>query len=415
MQTKRLAKVQIAIGAGKGGVGKSMLTAQIAAFLVAKGYKVGLLDADLYGPSQPTMLKVDRPASISKQKRDGVEYEQIIPARSRGIAYVSLGLFRSQGAAVAARAPISNGLIKNFLNQVQWESGGGKLDVLLIDLPPGTGDIQLSVAQQICCDAACLVSTPQKVCLEDVRRAKDLFSQLKIPLLGFVFNMSYMEINGKTHFPFGRADNELWENLLATKCLGQIPLDPNLSLFADQGQTLVAAESKQNTHSSAYQALELISGFFEKLLQTVEKTSDHSFSLTLKSKTQSVFFGEEHPFLKSVSLNSAGQIFIQSRDREELLLDPMQLLQECPCAQCAAKRNAKNKEQCERVTPVFQGVESVGNYAMRVITRGGCSLGIFPFTDLYQNSSGDNFSFKNNFSAEFVRNHTSEVGSQHNA
>lgn len=377
MGQQRIASLQVAIGAGKGGVGKSMLTAQIAGYLAAKGYKVGVLDADLYGPSQPTMLKVDRPASA--QTKEGVE--EITPARSQGISYVSLGLFRPSGSAVAARAPIVTGMISRFLKHVHW----GKLDFLLIDLPPGTGDIQLSLAQQISCDAACLVSTPGKVCLEDVRRSSSLFTQMQIPILGYILNMAFMDLPGSSEekvYPFGRPDEKTWDNMLQASCLAQLPLDPSLNALANEGVTLASQDSKGQKSKIASQLHEL-STLLESFLKRREGSQESFFRLlpSEKSADQVTLLG--HPLLKAVQLIDAKVLLLENLEGQLIQLDLMKLVELCPCAGCCNTEDKNHKSEGEWK---LLHVESVGNYGLKVLTQAGCPLGIFPVDELFHDA-----------------------------
>lgn len=226
---KELAKCVLAVAAGKGGVGKSMLSAHLATMWARQGYKVGLLDADLYGPSLTTMLRLDRPAAQ--------EGNLWIPALSYGVKLMSLGLFRSVSEPAAVRAPIANQMINQFLQHVDW----GELDYLILDFPPGTGDIQLSLAQQTIIHCACLIGTPQMVCLHDMKRARELFAKLQIPVAGYVVNMAYLLQNGKKSAPFGLCDFVAWQQTLAVDCLGQIPLDPAIAQAGDVGKTLTSS------------------------------------------------------------------------------------------------------------------------------------------------------------------------------
>src|ERR1700733_7400327 len=172
-------KKAIAIAAGKGGVGKSTVTVNLALALKQKGYRVGVLDADVYGPSLRRMLPEDKlPQQIG---------ERFIPAQSMGIQVISLAYFRRENEAAAVRAPIANAIVTQFIEQVEWE----ELDYLLVDFPPGTGDIQLTLGQKASLSGAILVTTPQEVALLDVRKAMHLFHQLHIPILGVLENMSY--------------------------------------------------------------------------------------------------------------------------------------------------------------------------------------------------------------------------------
>ncbi|MEL0122876.1 MAG: Mrp/NBP35 family ATP-binding protein, partial [Paracoccaceae bacterium] len=165
----------IAVASGKGGVGKSTVSANLACALAAQGKKVGLLDADVYGPSQPRMLGVSgRPSSP-----DG---KIILPLRNHGVTMMSLGLMTNEDQAVVWRGPMLMGALQQMLLQVQW----GALDVLIVDLPPGTGDVQLSLAQKTHLSGAVIVSTPQDVALLDARKGIDMFRQLNTPLLGMI-------------------------------------------------------------------------------------------------------------------------------------------------------------------------------------------------------------------------------------
>jgi ATP-binding protein involved in chromosome partitioning len=216
----------IGIAAGKGGVGKSTLTVNLALALIKKGLRVGLLDADLYGPSVRRMLPEDR---LPKQ-----EGELLIPAWSRGIRVLSMAYFRQENQATAVRAPIANGMIKKFLQQVSW----GPLDYLLIDFPPGTGDIQITLSQQALLTGALMITTPQEISAMDVRKAIHLFQQLNVPLLGVVENMSHYEIAGERLYPFGKGGGARLGAEFALPLLAQIPLDPAISVSGDTGSSL---------------------------------------------------------------------------------------------------------------------------------------------------------------------------------
>ncbi|MEM7614646.1 MAG: Mrp/NBP35 family ATP-binding protein, partial [Pseudomonadota bacterium] len=169
----------IAVASGKGGVGKSTVSANIAAALAAEGRKVGMLDADVYGPSQPRMLGISgRPASP-----DG---KTILPLRNHGITLMSIGLLTREDEAVVWRGPMLMGALQQMMNQVQW----GALDVLIVDLPPGTGDVQMTLTQKAEVDGAIVVSTPQDVALLDARKAINMFNKMGTPILGMIENMS---------------------------------------------------------------------------------------------------------------------------------------------------------------------------------------------------------------------------------
>lgn len=218
----------IAVAAGKGGVGKSSVTTNLAFSLKRAGYSVGVLDADVYGPSIRRMLPED--------ERPSQEGDILRPAISKGIRMMSMAYFRREADAAAIRAPIANGLISQFLNKVEW----GYLDFLLIDFPPGTGDIQLTLSQQANLTGALMVTTPQEVAVMDVRKAMNLFDQLHVPVIGVVENMSYYldpVTNQKIHL-FGKGGGERLAAETAVPFLGEIPIDPNVSRAGDEGQSI---------------------------------------------------------------------------------------------------------------------------------------------------------------------------------
>jgi len=240
----------LAIGSGKGGVGKSTLTSNLAVALARKGRRVGLLDADIYGPSQPRMLGLtgQRPTS------DG---QMIEPLHAHGVTVMSLGLMMKEGEAVVWRGPMLMGALQQMLNQVKW----GELDVLLVDLPPGTGDVQLSLCQKAQVSGAIIVSTPQDVALIDARRAIDMFDKLKTPVLGLVENMStYICPNcGHEEHLFGHGGVAAEAQKLELPFLGEIPLNLDVRMAGDAG-TPVAAGDGPVAQSFARLAERLIAG-----------------------------------------------------------------------------------------------------------------------------------------------------------
>ncbi len=222
----------IAIAAGKGGVGKSTVTVNLGLALKALGYRVGIMDTDIYGPSIRKMLPEDR---LPSQKGNLIQ-----PALCNGINMISMAYFRKEHEAAAVRAPIANSLISQFIKNVQW----GPLDFLLVDFPPGTGDIQLTLSQQAHLLGALMVTTPQEVALLDVRKAMSLFEQVKIPIMGIIENMSYYQSSEKAEpaYLFGRGGGERLAKQTGTPFLGQIPLDPVLCNCGDQGQSIFSID-----------------------------------------------------------------------------------------------------------------------------------------------------------------------------
>ena len=216
----------VAIGSGKGGVGKSTVSSNLAVALAKAGRKVGLLDADIYGPSQPRMMGVNkRPASP-----DG---KTIIPLEAHGVTLMSIGFMMEEGKAVVWRGPMLMGALQQMLGQVEW----GELDVLLVDLPPGTGDVQLTLCTKSELTGAIVVSTPQDVALIDARKALDMFATLKTPVLGLIENMSMFVCPdcGSEHQIFGQGGVAAEAEKIGVPLLGTLPIDLETRLAGDHG------------------------------------------------------------------------------------------------------------------------------------------------------------------------------------
>jgi ATP-binding protein involved in chromosome partitioning len=224
----------IAIASGKGGVGKSTVSSNLAVALARAGRRVGLLDADIYGPSQARMMGVSkRPASP-----DG---KTIIPLQAHGVTMISMGLMLEEGRAVIWRGPMLMGALQQLLGQVQW----GELDVLIVDLPPGTGDVQLTLCTKTELAGAIVVSTPQDVALIDARKALNMFETLKTPLLGLIENMStYIcpECGHEAHL-FGNGGVAAEAEKLGVPFLGALPVDLDTRLSGDAGTPIAAGDS----------------------------------------------------------------------------------------------------------------------------------------------------------------------------
>ncbi len=214
----------VTVGAGKGGVGKSTVSVNLALALHAKGFKVGIMDGDIYGPNLPLMLGIPdgtKPRVSAESK--------LIPIEAHGIKVISIGLLVAKDQPMVWRGPMLHSAVQQFLQKVEW----GQLDFLVVDLPPGTGDIQLSLVQSTKISGAVVVSTPQEVALEDVRKAVVMFNHLKVPVLGMVENM--------TGDIFGRGGAEKAANQLQIPFLGTVELDAKIRIAGDSGNPILIA------------------------------------------------------------------------------------------------------------------------------------------------------------------------------
>jgi ATP-binding protein involved in chromosome partitioning len=244
------ARKLIAIASGKGGVGKSTLSANLAIAIARMGKKVGLIDADVYGPSQTKLLGSD--------EKPTADDKRLNPVTAHGIKFLSLGQLVSPGHALAWRGPMASGALAQLI-EADW----GDSEILIVDLPPGTGDVQLSLVQKSRPDGAVIVSTPQALSLIDAVRAIDLFGKVSVPILGLVENMSGYTCPhcGEQSDPFGRGGAEDTARELGIPFLGRIPLDPELREASDAGTPPAASDGPQ---SEAFVAIAA------KLMQAVE-------------------------------------------------------------------------------------------------------------------------------------------------
>lgn len=222
----------IAVSSGKGGVGKSTVAVNLAVSLALNGARVGLMDADVYGPNVPIMMG-------AAEARPEVDGNQLIPIEAYGVKLMSMALLQPGDKPMIVRGPILHGLVKQFLSDVKW----GELDYLIVDMPPGTGDVQLSLAQLVPVQGAVLVTTPQNVAIADVRRALRMFETVNIPILGIVENMSYFLApdTGTRYDIFGEGGGAKLADMYQVPMLGQIPLGLDVREGGDNGVPVVVS------------------------------------------------------------------------------------------------------------------------------------------------------------------------------
>ncbi len=343
----------IGIAAGKGGVGKSCVTVNLALALKKMGFKVGVLDTDIYGPSIRRMLPEDQ---LPVQNN-----ERIVPAISRGIKLISMAYFRREDEATVVRSPIANGIIQQFVKNVDW----GELDYLLIDFPPGTGDVQLTLSQSAKLSGAIMVTTPQEVALLDVRKAMHLFYQVKVPIIGIVENMSYYQIpNSSRVYPFGMGGGKRLAEESRFPLLGEIPINSEISRCGDAGLSIFEEyHPEAESASNHFLTLAKVVIGHLKVMQTRQLI-----------EVEKIFQKDKHTF----TVEWSDGLIVDFR-----LCD---LQKRCPCAGCRDEITGKSLIDEKTIPHELRAsaIESVGRYALRINFNTGCSKGIYSFDYLRQ-------------------------------
>lgn len=230
-------RITLAISSGKGGVGKSTTSVNLAAALKLSGARVGVLDADIYGPNVPQMLGLGQ---ADVEAIDTPQGQKFLPLEAHGIKVMSVGLLAEPGHPLAWRGPVLHKILTQFIAEVEW----GELDYLLIDLPPGTGDAQITIVQESPICGVIIVTTPQQVAISDVRRSINMFRQVGVPVLGIIENMSYLVCQhcGERTSIFGSGGGTQVAQELQVPLLGQVPIDPRICDRGDAGQPIAVVE-----------------------------------------------------------------------------------------------------------------------------------------------------------------------------
>ena len=344
----------IGIAAGKGGVGKSCVTVNLALALKKLGFKVGVMDTDIYGPSIRRMLPEDE-MPIQNQER-------ITPAISRGIKLISMAYFRRDDEAAVVRAPIANGIIQQFIKNVDW----GELDYLLIDFPPGTGDVQLTLSQSANLSGALMVTTPQEVALMDVRKAMHLFYQVKVPIIGVIENMSYFQLpeSDRKVYPLGQGGGARLAEEAGFSLLGEIPINSEISKCGDAGTSIF---EEKNPEAQA------IAQIFLTLAKNVVGHLKVMKTRHLK-EVEKIIQKDKHTF----TVEWSDGLIVDFR------LSDLQRL--CPCAGCTDESTGKRLIDASAIADDLKAsaIETVGRYALRINFNSGCSKGIYSFDFLRQ-------------------------------
>lgn len=349
----------IAVASGKGGVGKSTVSTNLAYALKAKGFKVGLLDADIYGPCQSDMLGAGK---VQPMMKEG----QLLPVEKHGLKFMSMGVISEQDAPVVWRAPMAMKMIQTFLN-VDW----GELDYLLIDLPPGTGDVQISLAQQASLSGAIIVSTPQDVALNVALKGLNMFKQVNIPILGLVENMSGFTCShcGENTTVFKAGGAEQLAQKLNLPFLGKLGLDPEIMMGGETGEPVLL----KSTETPAAQA-------FTKLADNLVQQAQRYENAVNKMEPN------------ELGLGPSGELLVGWHDGPKAELSPYTLRVNCKCANCVDENTGQKTLDPNSVSLDIKilGIRPVGRYGVSLQYSDGHNTGIYTFDAIKQLSMAQN-------------------------
>lgn len=341
----------IAVASGKGGVGKSTVALNLALALAGSGAKVGLLDADVYGPSIPPML------GAGKAEAEGGADGKVRPFEKHGLKFMSMGMLVDASSPLIWRGPMASGILQQFLGDVAW----GDLDYLLVDLPPGTGDIQLTLAQSAPLTGAVIVTTPLATASGVTRKGLALFQQVRVPILGVVENMSGFACPhcGRTTDVFSRDGGKRLAEDLGVPFLGSVPLDPAVAGSGDSGVPLVVA-LPESAPGKAYRDLA------EACAAQISRTNAE---------------GDGGPVPVRIDVKDPKRVVVEFSDGKTLSYSPHFLRTQCPCAGCVDERTGRRTIQPGDV-PLdvrLTGADPVGRYALRLTFSDGHSTGLYTF------------------------------------
>ncbi|HTE86660.1 MAG TPA: P-loop NTPase [Dehalococcoidia bacterium] len=351
-----LVKNVVPVGSGKGGVGKSTVSANLAVALAQLGARVGLMDADVYGPSIPTLMGAATPPAA--------ENGTIVPVLRYGVKIVSIGFFVPKGEATIWRGPMLSKLIDKFLGGVAW----GELDYLLVDLPPGTGDVQLSLCQKIPLTGAAVVSTPQDLAFNVAEKAISMFTTLHTPVLGLVENMSGFECRhcGHREEIFGSGGARRFAAASGIPFLGEIPLATDIRTTSDEGNPIV--QSRPESPSA------------RAFRRVAENLAAQVSTLAMGGASS------DRPEIAEITQPSENEVRIRWKDGHESIYTGYALRVDCRCAICIDEISGNKRLREESISNDVRplSIDPVGRYAIRFHWSDGHSTGIYPFEQLRQ-------------------------------
>ncbi|TYB81047.1 P-loop NTPase [Maritimibacter fusiformis] len=365
----------IAISSGKGGVGKSTVTVNLAVALARAGLRVGIVDADIYGPSIPGMLGIpgNSPPAMGPDNR-------VVPPEAHGIKVISMGMLTADDQPSVMRGPMVTKYLRMFVAQVAW----GELDVLLLDLPPGTGDIQLTLAQSFPLSGAVVVSTPQDVSLKIARRGLRMMEQVKVPIIGVIENMSGFTCPscGEVSHIFHQGGGEAIAAELGVPFLGRVPLDPAIVDSGDDGVPLVIAHPETPAAQAYVQIAAALAGS-EAETGGVALPFDWNVATGVGKPAPVPADGSAQDLPRALDFDAAG-LRLEWPDGEGRTIPARDLRIACPCAACrdemTGERLLDPLAVALSVTPTR--IWSVGNYAIGINFSDGHASGIYTFKSL---------------------------------